>query len=70
MTQDMDSINNRGVKIMNSIICFLMGMFIGGMTGFILSTCLSASGDVNKEREAYEEGYINGINSVKNMEVE
>ena len=53
---------------MNSVICFLMGMFIGGMTGFILSSCLTASGDASKERDAYEEGYMDGVNSIRNVE--
>lgn len=50
---------------MNSVICFFMGMFIGGITGFVLSACLIASTDENREQEAYREGYIDGVNSTK-----
>ena len=50
---------------------FWEGIFIGlgiGAIGFIVSLLKVYGGNTNKEWEAYQEGYIDGLNANKNKE--
>lgn len=53
---------------MDFINGLITGLFLGSIISFTLSTFIMASGKLNREHEAYRDGYTAGVNSVKNKE--
>ena len=47
------------------MVPFIIGLFIGAITGFIISVFIAGASLMNKEQEAYMEGFVDGQNDMK-----
>lgn len=49
---------------------FLLGLIVGLFIGFVLTALVLSSGKINKEYESFNDGFIAGVNSIKNKNTE
>lgn len=48
------------------MIPFIIGLFMGGSIGFLITVLIIGTSTVNREREAYMEGFLAGQKGVQN----